>query len=117
MPQYVPRSFEENQEVKILAHPGAPRPWSIPFNDQKTENQIIDVENPNAIFIAAVAIRPPASRIRGDVLDPRTPDTNLDIPYMIGKSDVSAPMSVIEIPSVVSATIAGAVYVKLLRVK
>jgi len=85
--------------------------------DQNTENQIIEAENPNAIFIAAVAMRPPASRIRGEVLDPKTPDTNFDIPYIIGKILVSAPISVMEIPRVASATIAGAVYVREFRVR
>jgi hypothetical protein len=109
--------LDENQDVRILAHPGAPSPCSIPLIDQKTENQIIDVENPNAMFIAAVAISPPASKMRGEVLDPRTPDTNLDMPYMMGNSDVRAPISVMLIPSVASDTIAGAVYVRLLRVR
>jgi len=109
MPQYVPLSFDENHDVRILAHPGAPSPWSIPLIDQNTENHSIDVEYPNAIFIAAVAMRPPASRSLGEVLDPRTPETNFDIPYMMGKRDVRAPMSVIVIPREASATIAGAV--------
>jgi len=109
IPQYVPLSFDENHDVRIRAHPGAPSPCSIPLIDQNTENHTIDVEYPNAIFMAAVAMRPPARRSLGEVLDPRTPETNFDIPYIIGKSEVRAPMSVIVIPRVLSATIAGAV--------
>jgi hypothetical protein len=60
--------------------------------DQKTENQTMEAENPNAIFIIAVAIKPPARRIFGEVRDPRTPDRNLDIPYMIGKIEVKVPI-------------------------
>ena len=117
MPQYVPRSLDENHDVKMRAHPGAPSPCSIPLIDQNTENQIIEVEKPNATFIAAVAMSPPASRRRGEVLEPSTPDTNLDMPYMMGKMLVSVPMSLMVMPNVASATMAGAVYVRELRVR
>ena len=60
--------------------------------DQNTENQIIEAENPKAIFIAAVAISPPANRSLGDVLDPKTPDKNFETPYMMGKREVNAPI-------------------------
>lgn len=89
----------------------------MPLTDQKAANQSMEVEKPNKTFIMAVAMRPPARRKRGDVREPRTPDRNLDVPYMMGKIEVRAPMSVMESPSILSATIAGAVYVKLLRVK
>jgi hypothetical protein len=117
MPQYVPRSLDENQAVKMRAQPGAPSPCNIPLIDQKTENQIIEVEKPNATFITAVAMSPPASKRRGEVLEPSTPDANLENPYMMGKMLVSVPMSLMVIPSVASATIAGAVYVRELRVR
>jgi hypothetical protein len=60
--------------------------------DQKTENHNMDAEKPNAMFIAAVAISPPARRILGDVFEPSTPEKNLDIPYMMGNRDVNAPI-------------------------
>jgi hypothetical protein len=69
------------------------------------------------MLISAVAIRPPASSTEGLKRAPRTPDTNLDMPYAMGKMDVIAPICVMSIANLGSATITGAVYVRLLRVR
>ena len=64
----------------------------MPLMDQKAANQSIEDEKPKATFIKAVAMRPQARRSLGEVRDPRTPETNLDMPYMMGKMEVSAPI-------------------------
>jgi hypothetical protein len=54
----------------------------------------MEVENPKQTFMMAVAMRPPARRKRGEVREPRTPERNLDVPYMMGKIEVRAPICI-----------------------
>ena len=69
------------------------------------------------MLITAVAIKPPASMILGDVLAPKTPDMNLLNPYAMGKMDVMVPTCVMSIFKAGSAVMTGAVYVRLFLVK
>ena len=50
---------------------------SMPFMAHQVQNQTREVEKPKATLRAAVAIRPPASSMVGEVREPSTPDTNL----------------------------------------
>ena len=109
MPQYVPRSLVANQEVSMRAQQGPPKPCRMPLSAQKQQNQVMEVPKPNAMFTAAVAISPPASMMVGEVRAPRTPDTNLEKPYAMGKREVSAPTRVMSMPRAGSATMTGAV--------
>lgn len=66
-------------------------------------------------FTSAVAARPPASSACALKRATSTPDRNLLKPYMMGKRLVSSPMSVtLSIPAL---TIAGAAYVRDVRVR
>ena len=52
----------------------------IPLSPQKVQNHAMLAPNPNIAFIAAVSIRPPASRMEGEVRAPSTPLRNLEKP-------------------------------------
>ena len=78
----------------MRAQPGAPSPCNMPLIDQKAANQSMEVENPKQTFMIAVAMRPPARRKRGEVREPRTPEINLEVPYMMGKIEVRAPICI-----------------------
>mmetsp|Transcript_22835 Transcript_22835/g.58146 ORF Transcript_22835/g.58146 Transcript_22835/m.58146 type:complete len:214 (-) Transcript_22835:506-1147(-) len=117
MPQYVPRSLDANQVVRMRAQQGPPTPCSVPLSAQKKQNHASEVPKPNAMLTAAVSMRPPASSSVGENLAPTTPLMNLLMPYAMGKMEVMAPICVMSMPSVGSATMTGAVYVRLLRVR
>jgi hypothetical protein len=93
------------------------RTCSVPFSAQKKQNQARLLPNPNAMLMSAVAMSPPASSTLGLKRAPSTPDTNLDMPYAMGKMDVIAPICVMSMARRGSDTITGAVYVRLLRVR
>lgn len=57
--------------------PARMRTCSMPFMAHHVQNQTRDVEKPKATLSTAVAIRPPASSMVGEVREPSTPDTNL----------------------------------------
>ncbi len=64
--------------LQFVAHyPPCPPTCSMPFMAHQVQNQTREVEKPKATLRAAVAIRPPASSMVGEVRDPSTPDTNL----------------------------------------
>ena len=65
--------------------------WRIPFKAHQVQNQTMEEPKPNMMLMTAVAIRPPASMILGDVLAPKTPDKNLLKPYAMGKIEVMVP--------------------------
>lgn len=66
----------------------------MPLMDQKVANQTMEVEKPKAMFMTAVAMRPQANSRRGEVREPKTPDRNLEVPYMRGKMEVRAPICI-----------------------
>mmetsp|Transcript_382 Transcript_382/g.783 ORF Transcript_382/g.783 Transcript_382/m.783 type:complete len:213 (-) Transcript_382:557-1195(-) len=117
MPQYVPRSLPANHVVRMRAQQGPPTPCSVPLRPQKKTNQPSEEPKPNAILMIAVDMRPPASSTVGENFAPTTPLMNLLMPYAIGKMEVMAPICVMSMPRVGSATMTGAVYVRLLRVR
>lgn len=56
------------------------RTWSVPLMAHRMQNRTRELEKPNMMLTAAVAIRPADSSKRGDVLAPSTPDRNFDAP-------------------------------------
>jgi hypothetical protein len=59
---------------------------------QKVRNQGSADPAPKSRLTMAVAMSPPASMSVGLVRAPSTPDTNLEKPYAMGKSEVSEPI-------------------------
>lgn len=53
------------------------RTCSMPFMAHQVQNHTSEVEKPKATLSVAVAIRPPASSMVGEVREPSTPLTNL----------------------------------------
>ena len=90
-PQKVPRSASGYQDVRMRAQAGAPRPCSRPLMPQKSMKRGKLEEAPTQMLASAVAASPPPSSRVGWVRAPRTPDANLDTPYMTGSTDVRAP--------------------------
>ena len=117
IPQYVPRSSVANQEVKIRAQQGPPTPCRMPFIAQSVQNQARDDPKPKQTLINPVQINPKPKSLEADIMEPRTPLTNLLIPYAMGNLEVMAPMLLTSRPSSLLATITGAVYVKLFLVR
>ena len=72
---------------------------------------------PNNALAAAVAASPPASRTVGWVRAPRTPEANLETPYMTGRMEVKVPTSDRVKPSALSSSMNGAVKASELRVR
>ncbi len=81
----------------------------MPVVAQRATNHGSDEAQPKAMLTHAVSARPVASIVRGERTSPTTPETNLEQPYVRGKTEEITPMDVMSTPSSGEATIAGAV--------
>ena len=90
-PQNVPRRASGYHDVRMRAQAGAPSPCSRPLTPQKSMKSGKDEEAPTQMLARAVAASPPPSSSVGCVRAPRTPDANLETPYMTGSTEVRAP--------------------------
>ena len=90
-PQKVPRRASGYHDVRMRAQAGAPSPCSRPLIPQKSMNSGKDDDAPTAMFARAVAASPPPRSSVGWVRAPRTPEANLETPYITGSTEVRAP--------------------------
>jgi hypothetical protein len=58
---------------------------------QKSMKSGKELEAPTQMLARAVAASPPPRRSVGCVRAPKTPDANLETPYMTGRTEVRAP--------------------------
>jgi len=83
----------------------------MPFMAHRVQNHARLEPNPKQTLMRPVQINPNPKSLEADIMLPSTPDTNLDIPYAMGKMDVMAPMLLTSRPRSLLATMTGAVYV------